>query len=74
MEAKLLCRMEPLQVRHMARELITNFGEQAPNIARSQAERCIAANALIEAQNWLEVADAIVSILPGPLTKTNRSG
>lgn len=49
-------------VRRLARELITQFGEQAPAMARAKAEQSLTAQ---ESRTWLEVLDAVNSLSPG---------
>jgi len=49
-------------VRRLARELITEFGEQAPAMARTRARESLNA---AEAQTWLRVLDAVESLSPG---------
>lgn len=49
-------------VRRLARELITQFGEQAPAMARARAQQSRTAD---ENQTWLQVLDAVNSLLPG---------
>ena len=69
MSGKLHRRDVPFQIRSVARDLIIEFGDQAHRVARREAMRCVEANALVESKNWLEVADAVGSILPGRVTK-----
>ena len=49
-------------VRRLARDLITQFGEQAPAMARAKAQQSLTAP---ESQTWLRVLDAVNSLLPG---------
>jgi hypothetical protein len=46
----------------LARHLITEFGEQAPAMARTRARESLSAG---EAQTWLSVLDAVKSLVPG---------
>ena len=73
MGGKLHRRVVPFQVRHAARDLIIEFGDQAPRVARREAKRCFEANALIESKNWLEVADAVARVMPGTFTKIDST-
>jgi hypothetical protein len=50
-------------VRRLARQLITEFGEQAPAMARTKAKESASKD---EAQTWLRVLDAVKSLSPGP--------
>ena len=49
-------------VRRLARQLITEFGEQAPAMARAKAQQSLTQD---EADTWLRVLDAITSLSPG---------
>jgi hypothetical protein len=49
-------------VRRLARQLITEFGEQAPAMARTKAQESSSKD---EAQTWLRVLDAVKSLSPG---------
>ncbi|HEY2835403.1 MAG TPA: hypothetical protein VGI89_02460 [Rhizomicrobium sp.] len=49
-------------VRRLARQLITEFGEQAPAMARTKAQESSSKD---EAQTWLRVHDAVKSLSPG---------
>jgi len=49
-------------VRRLARQLITEFGEQAPAMARPKAQESSSKD---EAQTWLRVLDAVKSLSPG---------
>ena len=49
-------------VRRLARQLITEFGEQAPAMARAKAQQSRTQD---EARTWLRVLDAIVRLSPG---------
>jgi hypothetical protein len=49
-------------VRRLARELITQFGEQAPAMARTRAQQSRSAD---EARTWLQVLEAVNSLSPG---------
>jgi len=49
-------------VRRLARQLITEFGERAPAMARTKAKESASKD---EAQTWLRVLDAVRSLSPG---------
>ena len=49
-------------IRRLARQLITEFGEQAAAMARTNAQKSVHAD---EAQTWLRVLDAVNSLSPG---------
>ena len=49
-------------VRQLARQLLTEFGEQAPAMARAKAKMSGTEN---EAQTWLKVLNAVESLSPG---------
>ena len=49
-------------VRRLARQLITEFGEQAPAMARAKAQASTSAG---EAETWRKVLNAVESLSPG---------
>ena len=52
-----------LSVRHMTRQLLTEYGEQAGAVARQRAELSLTED---EARRWRQVLDAVTSLSPGP--------
>jgi len=54
---------KPLGVRHMARQLMTEYGELAGAVARQNAELSRTEE---EARRWRQVLEAVSQFHPGP--------